>query len=68
MNTILNGLSVLSTVVVIEGIVYLFLNAIFGRIEKLNTRIIDGIKLKHILFFSIGLLLITFCIEMYLPW
>jgi hypothetical protein len=69
MSTLLNSVSVLSTLVVLEGLIYLFLNLIFGRIGALNRVVmLKTIRVKDIVFTVAALALIIQFVEFYLPW
>lgn len=68
MGAVLNIISVIATFIVAEGIIFSVLNLIFGRIKLLNKRIYDGIRLKHIIFLLIGVIVILIFFEFNLPW
>lgn len=68
MKIVLNILSVSSTLIIANTIIYLFLNLLFGRLSILNRDLYYGIKVKYILFSSVALLFILTFTEIYLPW
>lgn len=62
MNLVLNIISVLSTFIIIEGIIYFTLNSTFGRLNVLKN-----FAFKDIVFLVFGVILILCFFDFYLP-
>ncbi len=65
---ILNIISVLSTFIVVQLILFKFLDVILGNISFLNVEIKYNLKLKHFVFFTITTIILLTCTEFYLPY
>lgn len=63
MFVILNIISIIATLIVIEGIVYFALNTTIGRIS-----FVKKFEYKDITFLTIGLLLIFFFFDFHFPY
>lgn len=70
MNFILNFLSVISTLYLALFLIYQFINLLFGRNSFLNkcVAVRINLKVKHILFPIIGLILMLRFSTFYLPY
>ncbi len=68
MNFILNMISVVATFIVFSGLIYFILNILVGRLSILNHEISKCFKIKHIIFYSIAIILLFSFTVFYLPW
>jgi hypothetical protein len=65
---LLNIICVIATFIVAEGLLYITMNSIFGNIKYLNKTVIFSLQIKHIIFYTIGLLLLLMFTTFYKPW
>ena len=69
-NTGLNTISFVTTLIVAEGIIYLVLDSIFGKFAMLNLTlsIRQEIKVKNVLFLIVGFIILLLFFDFYKPW
>jgi hypothetical protein len=60
---LLNIISIIATLIVIEGVIYFTLNSTIGRISYVKK-----FEYKDVFFLCIGLILILFFFEFHLPY
>jgi len=60
---ILNIISIIATLIVIEGVVYIALNSTIGRIN-----FVKKFEYKDVFFLTVGLILILFFFDFHLPY
>jgi len=68
MNTILNIISLIATLIVAEGALYFVMDLVFGKIKMLNKTVALHLQVKHLLFYSIGLVLIISFTKFHQSW
>jgi len=68
MNTILNIISFVATLIVAEGALYFVMDLVFGNIKLLNKAVALHLQVKHLLFYSIGLVLLFSFTKFHQPW
>ncbi len=68
MNAVLNMISFIATLIVAEGIIYFVMDLILGKIKLLNKTIAINVQIKHVIFYSTGLILLFVFAKFHRPW